>query len=107
MWRQLTNETLTFDWSKFRAYSPGEGVRKKSRVWGGHSCPPPLTFALTFALNFALNLFLKNRFQPQKTINVKSGGQECAPHLPVAENFFEQIRSLGGRILSDLALFLT
>ena len=37
-------------------------------VWGGHSCPAPLTWVL-------LLIVLR-----RKRTNVKSGGQECPPH---------------------------
>ncbi len=46
-------------------------------VWGGHSCPPPLTLGLE--LDSGLNKH-----------HVKSGGQECPPHTPrivLAESF--------------------
>src|SRR5271166_5169799 len=49
-------------------------------MWGGHSCPPPLTWILSS----------ENCSASVTKINFKSGGQECPPHIGSPRNQFER-----------------
>jgi hypothetical protein len=48
-------------------------------VWGGHSCPPPLTLGLLWTFSDAKDKF-EVKIKVKVKINVKGSGQECPLH---------------------------
>jgi hypothetical protein len=58
----------------------GTTVRSSERVWGGHSCPPLLNL-LCLDLIKTLTIRQEPKIKSKSKIKVKSGGQECPPHI--------------------------
>jgi hypothetical protein len=56
-------------------------------VWGGHSCPPPLTLNWVFVgdLYPAVLMTFPNK------INFKGGGQECPPHTGLSGGYLDSV----------------
>ncbi len=48
-------------------------------VWGGHSCPPPLTLGLLWACSEAKDKF-EVKVKVKGTSKIKGSGQECPLH---------------------------
>jgi hypothetical protein len=66
-------------------------------MWGGHSCPPPLPLLLRLFFG-SLGLLCSSFYftwEPAMNVQVKSGGQECPPHItPSAFRVFPSIAFL-------------
>jgi hypothetical protein len=71
-----------------RSAAPNLKGKVKVKVWGGHSCPPPLplTFLCSYRESVQQPVFepgLRSA-APNLKSKVKGGGQECPPHTTIS-----------------------
>src|SRR5258708_3204616 len=88
---------VQFDYAPTGTGNAMEGKNTKGRwvMWGGHSCPPLLTFAPRSKAQPG-----EEKMQEQGQVNrkVKGGGQECPPHM------FRLLLLLGNDYVLDLVV---
>src|SRR3984893_13400918 len=58
-------------------------VREFAPLWGGHSCPPPLSLTLYPNLAFSPGKSTNQNLKSNSKIKFKGGGHECPPHTSI------------------------